>query len=83
MEVGEFYDSLWIKVQHNGRALTPDEQHDIFQPFFSLESSISACPVEHRLSYSYFIITDHHHGQMAVTSDENFGTTFNIQLPKV
>jgi hypothetical protein len=47
-----------------------------------MDSSIAACPVEHRLSYSYFIITDHHHGQMAVTSDENFGTTFNIQLPK-
>ncbi|RZA00813.1 MAG: PAS domain S-box protein [Moraxellaceae bacterium] len=82
VEVGEFYDSVWIKVQHNGKALSPDQQHDIFQPFFSMESSVSACPVEHRLSYSYFIITDHHHGQMAVTSDENFGTTFNIQLPK-
>ena len=83
VEVGEFYDSLWIKVQHNGVCLTAKEQQDIFQPFFSLTADIPACPVEQRLSYSYFIITDHHRGQMAVTSDEHFGTTFNIQLPLV
>jgi C4-dicarboxylate-specific signal transduction histidine kinase len=83
IEISEFYDSLWIKVQHNGRPLTPLEQEDIFQPFFSISEREPACPVEHRLSYSYFIITDHHHGQMSVTSDEKFGTCFNIQLPLV
>ncbi|MET0356687.1 MAG: ATP-binding protein [Cellvibrio sp.] len=81
IEISEFYDSLWIKVQHNGKALTPLEQEDIFQPFFSISEREPACPVEHRLSYSYFIITDHHDGQMSVTSDEKFGTCFNIQLP--
>jgi PAS domain S-box-containing protein len=83
IEISEFYDSLWIKVQHNGRPLTPLEQEDIFQPFFSISEREPACPVEHRLSYSYFIITDHHDGQMSVTSDEKFGTCFNIQLPLV
>jgi len=83
IEISEFYDSLWIKVQHNGKALTPLEQEDIFQPFFSISDREPACPVEHRLSYSYFIITDHHDGQMSVTSDEKFGTCFNIQLPLV
>ncbi len=81
VEISEFYDSLWIKVQHNGRPLSPLEQEDIFQPFFSISDREPACPVEQRLSYSYFIITDHHHGQMSVTSDEKFGTCFNIQLP--
>jgi PAS domain S-box-containing protein len=81
IEISEFYDSLWIKVQHNGRPLSPLEQEDIFQPFFSISEREPACPVEHRMSYSYFIITDHHHGQMSVTSDEKFGTCFNIQLP--
>jgi len=81
IEISEFYDSLWIKIQHNGRALSPLEQEDIFQPFFSISDREPACPVEHRLSYSYFIITDHHDGQMSVTSDEKFGTCFNIQLP--
>lgn len=83
VEISEFYDSLWIKVQHNGRPLTPLEQEDIFQPFFSISDREPACPVEQRLSYSYFIITDHHQGQMSVTSDEKFGTCFNIQLPLV
>lgn len=81
IEISEFYDSLWIKVQHNGRPLTPLEQEDIFQPFFSISEREPACAVEQRLSYSYFIITDHHDGQMSVTSDEKFGTCFNIQLP--
>jgi PAS domain S-box-containing protein len=81
IEISEFYDSLWIKVQHNGRPLSALEQEDIFQPFFSIAERAPACAVEHRLSYSYFIITDHHDGQMSVTSDEKFGTCFNIQLP--
>jgi PAS domain S-box-containing protein len=81
IEIGEFYDSLWIKLEHNGKCLSPDEQLDIFQPFFSITNHSDTCPVEQRLSYSYFIITDHHRGQMAVTSDEQNGTCFNIQLP--
>lgn len=83
IEISEFYDSLWIKVQHNGRPLSALEQEDIFQPFFSISERAPACAVEHRLSYSHFIITDHHDGQMSVTSDEKFGTCFNIQLPLV
>jgi signal transduction histidine kinase len=81
IEISEFYNSLWIKIHYMGEALTPQEQEDIFQPFFSISARPPACPVERRLSYPYFIITDHHQGQMAVTSDQNFGTTFNIQLP--
>jgi PAS domain S-box-containing protein len=80
IEIGEFYDSLWIKVAHNGKCLSAEEQLDIFQPFFTIANHSNTCPVEQRLSYSYFIITDHHRGQMAVTSDEQHGTCFNIQL---
>jgi PAS domain S-box-containing protein len=81
IEIGDFYDSLWIKIQHHGKVLSELEQQDIFQPFFSIASDAPACPVEHRLSYSHFIVTDHHQGQMAVTSDQLTGTVFNIQLP--
>ncbi|PUA28265.1 MAG: histidine kinase [Cellvibrio sp. 79] len=80
IEIGKFYDSLWVKLEHNGKSLTEEEQLDIFQPFFSLTDRNSSFPVEQRLSYSYFIITDHHRGQMAVTSDDEHGTCFNIQL---
>lgn len=81
IEINEFFDSLWIKIRHNGRCLSADEQLDIFQPFFAINADDNTYPVEQRLSYSYFIITNHHRGHMAVTSDEVYGTTFNIQLP--
>lgn len=80
IEIAEFYDSLWIKLSHNGKCLTEEEQLDIFQPFFAMNSHVETCPVEQRLSYSYFIIAHHHRGQMAVTSDAQNGTCFNIQL---
>ena len=81
VEVGNFYDSVWVKIQHNGAGLEPEEQQDIFEPFFSNTSEKPACVVEQRLSYSHFIVTDHHKGQIAVTSSTDVGTTFHIQLP--
>jgi PAS domain S-box-containing protein len=83
IEISEFYDSLWIKLAHNGKCLTEEEQLDIFQPYFAMNSHPETCPVEQRLSYSYFIISHHHRGQMVVTSDEQNGTCFNIQLALV
>ncbi len=80
--IDQFVDSLWIKVAHKGQCLTADEQVEIFEPFFGNASGTNY-PVEHRLSYPYFIITDHHRGHMSVTSDEKFGTCFNIQLSVV
>jgi signal transduction histidine kinase len=81
IEIGEFYDSLWIRVQHNGKPLSALEQEDIFQPFYSISNREIASNIEQRLSYSYFIIANHHDGQMSVTSDEKNGTCFNIQIP--
>jgi PAS domain S-box-containing protein len=80
VEVIECYDALWLKVQHNGVGLTSEEQQDIFEPFFTNAATEADSLTEKRLSFSYFIITEHHHGQMAVTSDLNVGTTFHIQL---
>jgi PAS domain S-box-containing protein len=80
IEIGDFIDSLWIKVWHKGQMLSAEDQVEIFEPFFALSTRETPCPVEHRLSYPYFIITEHHHGHMSVTSDEQFGTCFNIQL---
>ena len=80
IDIGKFYDSLWIKVQHNGLGLTPEEQMTIFEPFYQNEAIEAACNLENRLSFSYFIITEHHEGRMAVTSDIDVGTTFHVQL---
>ena len=81
VEVSNFYDSVWVKIQHNGEGLSAEEQQDVFEPFFSNTAETQACPVDQRLSYSHFIVTEHHKGQIAVTSGVDVGTTFHIQLP--
>ena len=80
IDVNEFYDSLWIKIQHNGRGLSGEEQQIIFEPFFFGSSNGPMGEMENRLSFSYFIINEHHRGNMAVTSDVDIGSTFHIQL---
>ena len=76
------YDALWIKVQHNGRGLSSEEQQFIFEPYFSNDPFNPGAEYDagKRLSFPYFIITEHHLGQMALTSDPDIGTTFHIQL---
>ncbi|MBF0218777.1 MAG: PAS domain S-box protein [Gammaproteobacteria bacterium] len=80
LELAFHYDVLWIKVQHNGVGLSGEEQNNLFEPYYA--DSIGATPPRagERLSLSYFIITEHHKGQIAVTSDINIGTTFHLQL---
>ncbi|KJS06928.1 MAG: histidine kinase [Gammaproteobacteria bacterium BRH_c0] len=79
LEMKEHYDALWIKISHNGQGLTYDEQKYIFEPFFNSPDD-NKYDASKRLSFSYFIITEHHKGQMAVTSDVNVGTTFHMQI---
>lgn len=81
IEVIECYDALWIKVQHNGLGLTAEEQQNIFEPFFTTwPHKAPSTEAENRLSFTYFILADHHQGQVAITSDVNVGTTFHLQL---
>ena len=80
IEVFECYDALWIKVQHNGVGLSSEEQQYLFEPFFNNTSTEDNVNAGERLSFSYFVITEHHQGQIAVTSDVDVGTTFHIQM---
>jgi PAS domain S-box-containing protein len=82
IQADQFYDALWLKVQHNGRGLSLEEQQVLFEPFFadSTGSGIDDYNAGWRLSYAYFIVTEQHRGQLAVTSDVDIGTTFHIQL---
>ena len=81
IKVIECYEALWIKIQHNGLGVSKDEQQFIFEPFFTNQSTSSNYDSAKRLSFSYFIITEQHRGQLAITSDIEIGTTFHIQLP--
>ena len=74
------YDSFWIRIQHNGVGLTNEELLYLFEPFVRKDTPEVDYDAGKRLSFAYFIITEQHQGQMAVTSDVNVGTTFHIQL---
>ena len=74
------YDSFWIRIQHNGVGLTNEDQLYLFEPFVRKDSSEEAYDAGKRLSFAYFIITEQHQGNIAVTSDINVGTTFHIQM---
>lgn len=79
--LAECYDSLWIKIQHNGVGLSNEEQMCLFEPFFSNKAPGTDFDAGHRLSFSHYIVTEQHKGQMAVTSDVNVGSTIHMQLP--
>ncbi|WP_245792181.1 two-component system sensor histidine kinase NtrB [Teredinibacter waterburyi] len=83
INIDRFYDSIWVKIHHNGLGLTSEEQQDIFEPFFLNENGEAQGLGSQRLSYPYFVVTEHHNGHMAVTSDVDVGTTFHIQLQVV
>ena len=80
IELAFHYDALWIKIEHNGIGLTGDEQNQLFESYYVENSAANGAGVEQRLSFTYFIITEHHKGQIAITSDINTGTSFHIQL---
>jgi PAS domain S-box-containing protein len=81
IHVSESCGTLWVRINHNGKALSDEEQMTLFEPFFSNDAVSN--PVNEagkRLSFAYFIITEQHQGHMAVTSDTESGTTFHMQL---
>ena len=83
IHVNESYDALWVKVNHNGKGISLEEQKYILEPFFTNDVndlSSEKYDAGKRLSFSHFIVTEQHRGEMAVTSDIDLGTTFHMQL---
>lgn len=92
IEISEFYEAIWVRVQHNGLGISIEDQQYIFEPFFANENSVAAVNGvavhkhdEHfsagdRLSFAHFIITEQHQGQIAVTSDIEIGTHFSYSV---
>ena len=81
IEVTKFYENLWVRIQHNGRGISLEDQKTIFEPFAADGDADGSYDAGKRLSFSHFIIVEQHQGQIAVTSDPDVGTTFHIQLP--
>lgn len=79
--VTQLHDDLWVRFQHNGAIISAEDQQHLFESFTTTEETNSQRDADQRLSFTHFIITEQHHGQIAVMSDEDQGTTFSIQLP--
>jgi len=80
ISVTQEVDSIWICLAHNGAVLSDEEQTTIFEPSLSVILPQRDVDSQKRLSFSNFIVTEQHQGQMAVTSDLEQGTKFHIQL---
>ena len=78
----ECYNALWVKITHNGEGLTGDQQHSIFEPYFSNDPLDGESDASKRLSFCHFIVTENHQGEMAVTSAPEVGTTFHMEFIK-
>lgn len=72
---------LTIEVEDNGIGISEDIQQHIFEPFFTNKEFADGEGSGLGLSVSHYIVTDHHGGNIAVTSREGQGTTFHIQMP--
>jgi two-component system, NtrC family, sensor kinase len=70
-----------IQIADNGPGIPETTRRHIFEPFFTTKQVGKGTGLG--LSVSYFIITEHHSGQIEVNSIEGKGTTFTITLPLV
>lgn len=68
-----------IDIEDNGPGMPEKVQKQIFEPFFTTKEVGSGTGLG--LSVSYFIIKQHHQGDIEVHSKPGQGTRFSIRLP--
>lgn len=68
-----------LVIEDNGPGMDEDTTRHIFEPFFTTKEVGMGTGLG--LSVSFFIITNHHQGQMRVQSNIGSGTRFTIMLP--
>lgn len=68
-----------IEVSDNGPGIKDSVKDHIFEPFFTTKEVGKGTGLG--LSVSYFIITEHHKGNISVDSQYGKGATFRIRLP--
>ena len=79
--VATYRENDWycIEVADNGPGMQEHVRRHIFEPFFTTKDIGEGTGLG--LSVSYFIITEHHGGQIGVESLPGKGTRFTIKLP--
>ena len=66
-------------IRDNGPGMSAEVCQHIFEPFYTTKATEEGTGLG--LSVSYFIITEHHKGNITVESAEGRGTCFKIVLP--
>jgi len=66
-----------VEVADTGKGLTPEECSRLFTPYYTTKQIGTGLG----LAIVQSVISDHH-GTVSVTSEENRGTTFRIELPQ-
>jgi len=72
-------DKIFIEVEDNGPGIDETLKTRIFEPFFTTKEAGEGTGLG--LSVSYFIIKEHHGGDIYVSTGEMEGTRFTIILP--
>ncbi|MGL1902393.1 MAG: ATP-binding protein [Fibrobacterales bacterium] len=72
-------NQVCLEIEDNGPGMSEEVRKRIFEPFFTTKSVGSGTGLG--LSVSFFIITEHHGGEMFVKSQLGEGATFIIKLP--
>jgi PAS domain S-box-containing protein len=81
IDVSMAFGDLWLRIQHNGKGISLEEQKNLFEPFNHEDADKDGVDKAMHLSFCHFIICEQHQGQIAVTYNEDEGTIFHIQLP--
>ncbi len=68
-----------IEIEDNGPGMDEATRKRVFEPFFTTKPTDRGTGLG--LSVSYFIVTENHHGRLAVESQPGQGTKFIIHLP--
>ncbi len=72
-------DMVAVEVEDNGPGMDEATRRKIFEPFFTTKPVGEGTGLG--LSVSYFIITNNHHGTIAVETEPGKGACFTIRLP--
>jgi signal transduction histidine kinase len=72
-------NEIIVTINDNGPGIRNEIRNRIFEPFFSTKEVNKGKGLG--LSTSYFIITEHHKGNLRLESTEGIGSSFVITLP--
>jgi len=79
LSIKKLDNEIRIQIEDNGPGISDEIQKRVFEPFFSTKSVDKGKGLG--LSTSYFIVREHHKGNLWLESKPGKGTTFFIALP--